>query len=498
MEAIETTENNRVFSKAELYEQSFPWTIIAGQVFAIGSFIPQHPGGFLIRRAIGEDATELFLSHHCPTGPAAKTLERYQIGTLANWDHEVTNVEELWRRRPLQRHFWRRLKESKISLTSNSFEAEFLACSMLMLFFLWCYYCYVRGWWRLNLCCSWFWLRHLDAGLHATMHGDFRKSKRLQGGLFWVYSLLSHRAMEYYWGSSGLNGCGLSKHWWHHVFPNDPGRDPDWSTMTGIAWMRRHWSAEWHPCHRWQSLYWLPVAMFVEPLLELLQVTCSILEAVASLMEPPMKTPYCARVAHLLGLSCEVLLNPGFQLLSFFAQPFWQAFGVLLLVRAISRLLLYPFSEVQHYMPEHILAADQEVFKDMPEWLVGQLTTTANLEFRHPLTWLVDFLMFHGDSHQIEHHLWPAMSFVQYRNAAEVVRATCRTLQLPYYSISYVDGYRKICQQVREHQEPSPRPVLSAKRTRTPQEASDMEGSEDSELKRRTRRKKDNDNSSSS
>ena len=28
------------------------------QVYAIGAFIPQHPGGFLIRRAIGEDATE--------------------------------------------------------------------------------------------------------------------------------------------------------------------------------------------------------------------------------------------------------------------------------------------------------------------------------------------------------------------------------------------------------------------------------------------------------
>ena len=33
-------------------------------------------------------------------------------------------------------------------------------------------------------------------------------------GLFWVYSHLSHRAMEYYYGSPGLKGCGLSKHWW--------------------------------------------------------------------------------------------------------------------------------------------------------------------------------------------------------------------------------------------------------------------------------------------
>ena len=35
-------------------------------------------------------------------------------------------------------------------------------------------------------------------------------------GLFWIYSLLSHRAMEYYFGSPALKGTGLSKHWPGH------------------------------------------------------------------------------------------------------------------------------------------------------------------------------------------------------------------------------------------------------------------------------------------
>eukprot|EP00434_Breviolum_minutum_P003028 symbB.v1.2.002662.t1/scaffold138.1/size301272/3 len=428
--------NLREFTKSELYDEPFPWTIISGQVYAIGSFISEHPGGFLIRRAIGEDATELFLSHHCPYGPAAQVLERYKIGVLANWD--TTSVKQLWERRPMQRRFWQRLAEAKVSLVAEHFEAEMVAVSMLILFAWWCYLSYVHGFWRLNLCFSWFWWRHLDAGLHAVMHGDFRTSRRIQGGLFWIYSLLSHRAMEYYFGSPALKGTGLSKHWWHHIYPNDPGRDPDWSTMTGVLWVRRHWSAQWHPCHRWQSWYWLPVTMFVEPMLELFQVTCLVLEAVASLLEPPMNGSYRARVAHLLGISCEMLLNPGFQLLSFLAQPFWEAFGVLLMARAISRLLLYPFSEVQHYMPEHIVAA--EVSKDVtnvtPEWVVNQLSCTANLEFRSPLSWFLDFLMFHGDSHQIEHHLWPAMSFIQYSKASKVARETCDFLDLPYHSIS--------------------------------------------------------------
>lgn len=51
-----------------------------------------------------------------------------------------------------------------------------------ILFAWWCYLSYVHGFWRLNLCLSWFWWRHLDAGLHAVMHGDFRSSRRIQGG----------------------------------------------------------------------------------------------------------------------------------------------------------------------------------------------------------------------------------------------------------------------------------------------------------------------------
>ncbi|CAK9118318.1 unnamed protein product [Durusdinium trenchii] len=326
-----------------------------------------------------------------------------------------------WRGRP-----WKALR--LVPLLSQNFKAEVVAVLMLILFFSWCYCSYVLGCWRLNIALSWFWWRHLDAGLHAVMHGDFRTRHDIQAGLFWIYSLLSHRAMEYYYGARELKGNGMSKHWWHHIYPNDPGRDPDWSTMTGVAWVRRHTSAQWHPCHQWQCWYWLPVSMFLEPLFELIQVACALLEAVASLLEPPMNGPYVSRWAHVLGFLCEVLFNPGFQLVAFGVQPFWKALGVLLLARATSRLLLYPFSEVQHYMPEHIL--NREAADDSAEWVIGQLLCTANLEFRNRWAWLMDFLMFHGDSHQIEHHLWPAMSFVQYTKASQVVRATCARLRL--------------------------------------------------------------------
>ncbi|OLP91836.1 Fatty acid desaturase 3 [Symbiodinium microadriaticum] len=399
--------------------------------------------GPLIRRAIGEDATDLFLSHHAPSSRAAEVLRRCRIGSLEG--HAPIEISELWRTRPLQKLIWERLCSAQIDLRAKKPLAEGLAFLMLFAFLLWAWLCYVCGWWRLDVAFAWFWWRHLDAGLHASMHGDFRHSRWTQKVLRRLYGMLSHRALEYYCGAHELKGMGMSKHWWHHVFPNDPGRDPDWSTMTGVAWVRRHRSAQWHPCHLWQCWYWLPIATLVEPLLELLQVACSAMEALAALLEPPMAGDFAPRAAHAAGLWLEIFVNPGFQLAAFCAQPFWKALRTLILARAVSRLVLYPFSEVQHYMPEHIDLQDKG-----EEWVVGQLRRTANLRFLSWPAWLLDFLMFHGDSHQIEHHLWPAMSFVQYSRASRVVRAACADLGLPYHSVGYWDGYRKILGQAAE------------------------------------------------
>jgi len=65
--------------------------------------------------------------------------------------------------------------------------------------------------------------------------------------------------------------------------------------------------------------------------------------------------------------------------------------------------------------------------------------------------------MFHGDSLHIEHHLWPAMSFVNLQQASRIVKSTCEEHGVPYHEISYLQGYAKIYQQVREHAAPTPR-----------------------------------------
>ncbi|CAE7031875.1 PERK7 [Symbiodinium sp. CCMP2592] len=123
--------------------------------------------------------------------------------------------------------------------------------------------------------------------------------------------------------------------------------------------------------------------------------------------------------------------------------PFWHALAALLLSRAVAKLVLLPFAEVQHFlMPD---APGHEDFVQQ------QLSTTANLRFTSAAARLFDFLMFHGDSLQVEHHLWPAMSFVHLQEASRTVKATCRELGLPYTEIGYFEAFLKVWNQVRDH-----------------------------------------------
>lgn len=83
--------------------------------------------------------------------------------------------------------------------------------------------------------------------------------------------------------------------------------------------------------------------------------------------------------------------------------------------------------------------------------------------------WWVDWLMFHGDSYQIEHHLFPALSFTQLARASTVVKRTVERWKcngsgdgprdIPYYQFSYWEGYRNIFRQLRRHAHPTLSPA---------------------------------------
>lgn len=63
------------------------------------------------------------------------------------------------------------------------------------------------------------------------------------------------------------------------------------------------------------------------------------------------------------------------------------------------------------------------------DWVIKQVLTTANFSISNPiLTWFIGGLNF-----QIEHHLFPQMSHLNYRAIHPTVENFCKKNQLPYY-----------------------------------------------------------------
>eukprot|EP00933_Yihiella_yeosuensis_P043508 TRINITY_DN38327_c0_g1_i1.p1 TRINITY_DN38327_c0_g1~~TRINITY_DN38327_c0_g1_i1.p1 ORF type:complete len:511 (+),score=86.46 TRINITY_DN38327_c0_g1_i1:28-1533(+) len=423
----------QIFTLDELQEAEFIWTIVNGRVHAIDKFIPHHPGGPLIWRGVGEDATHLFEAHHASEA-SRKVLAKYEIGEIPSMKCKMGPL-----RAELNRRVARFLEMPKDP------KAEIVALSMLILFTLWAYLAYVKGWLVLNVVLAWFWCRQLDAGLHSAVHGDFGYSKALQRKLLQIYCVLCHHMMDYYKGTI----YGLSQHYQHHMYTNDIRRDPDFTAFAvGRNWIRRSGCNPWKEYNQWQCLYWLAVKCLLEPVSELFTMVSTCMNGATQILEPPADLPrFVARISDVASWWIEAMIGPGYQGVLFMFQPWQQALCTLLLSKAISKLVLLPFSEVQHFL----LPEDQEDCGDDPEFAVEQLRTTANLRLSNSVIRFIDFLMFHGDSLQVEHHLWPSMSFVHLREVSDIVRRTCAEFQIPYHELGYWEAYAKFLHQVRQH-----------------------------------------------
>jgi monoamine oxidase len=77
--------NKKMFSLDEVKKHNTKkdaWTIIENKVYNISSWIPKHPGGEIIMKALGKDATQLFITNGHPSYVKKTILPKYYIGNL--------------------------------------------------------------------------------------------------------------------------------------------------------------------------------------------------------------------------------------------------------------------------------------------------------------------------------------------------------------------------------------------------------------------------------
>ena len=115
--------------------------------------------------------------------------------------------------------------------------------------------------------------------------------------------------------------------------------------------------------------------------------------------------------------------------LIFLPFAWWQITLGFLLMHFISGLILalifqpaHVIEETEFFMPDKDISVENN-------WAIHQLLTTSNFAQKSRIfSWLVGGLNF-----QVEHHLFPHICHVHYRNLSKIVKQTAEEYNIPYY-----------------------------------------------------------------
>jgi len=109
--------------------------------------------------------------------------------------------------------------------------------------------------------------------------------------------------------------------------------------------------------------------------------------------------------------------------------PWWQTLIMFTTMHLLAGLLLGLVFQPAHVVSETEFPIPNEKGKIENNWVIHQLSTTANYAPKGPVfSWLIGGLNF-----QIEHHLFANVCHVHYRKISHIVRETALEYGLPYH-----------------------------------------------------------------
>ncbi|NRA12242.1 MAG: acyl-CoA desaturase [Crocinitomicaceae bacterium] len=107
----------------------------------------------------------------------------------------------------------------------------------------------------------------------------------------------------------------------------------------------------------------------------------------------------------------------------------WQVILGFLLMQFIAGLILALIFQPAHVIEETEFYVPDENISIENSWAIHQMKTTSNFaNGSYVFSWLIG-----GLNYQIEHHLFPNVCHVHYRNLAPIVKEVAEKYQVPYY-----------------------------------------------------------------
>lgn len=251
--------------------------------------------------------------------------------------------------------------------------------------------------------------------IHDANHGAYSKNKNVNYILGRIVNVVGAYAPTWKIQHNVL----------HHTFTNIHDFDEDISPTVNI--LRFTPRDQYRPIHRFQFVY----AWFFYSLMTVMWITTKDIAQVFRYKS--MGLTKDQNFSHLIIelVISKVLYYSYMVVLPMLVLniPWWSVLLLLILKHLIAGFTLAVIFILAHVMPETSFPKPTDDFEMKNNIAIHQLETTSNFAPKSRiLNWFIG-----GLNYQIEHHLFPGICHVHYKELSKIVKQTAKEYNLPYY-----------------------------------------------------------------
>lgn len=250
--------------------------------------------------------------------------------------------------------------------------------------------------------------------MHDAIHGSYSKNK-------WLTWFMSNT----------INIIGPNKEMWrlqhnvlHHTFTNIEDHDED---INVPFFLRFSPNTKKNKLHRFQHWYaWIFYGLSI-----LAWITVKDFINLARYKKMGLINDRKTLAKNLVNMILWKLVHFSIVFvlpLIFSSVSFWLVILAFLTMQFVTGLCITLVFQTAHIMPDNEFPQPDSDGKMENERLIHQLVTTSNFSQKSRFL----FWAFGGLTHQIEHHLFPNISHIHYRDIAPIVQQTAKEFGLPY------------------------------------------------------------------
>ena len=257
--------------------------------------------------------------------------------------------------------------------------------------------------------------------MHDANHGAYSKNKKVNDAIGYILNVVGGAAINW----------KLQHNVLHHSYTNIEGHDED---IDAPALMRFSPHGKLKSIHKLQHIY----AWFFYGLMTFFWVTFKDFFQLYGYHKRGLLKRYSSFAREMLILIVSKVLYYGYILVVPYILLDYSFISLLLgffVMHFIAGFILAVVFQPAHVMEHLDFPLPDDTGSLENNWAIHQMHTTTNFAPNNRLlSWYVG-----GLNYQVEHHLFPHVCHVHYRDIAPIVESTAKEFNVPYYSI---DSFR--------------------------------------------------------